>query len=58
MLSRVRLLRLAEGPDQGYVDVDLVLDLGNSRSCGFLSRTRPRTDRTQSVSREVAKTRR
>lgn len=35
-LSRVRMLRLSDGPDQGYVDVDLVLDLGNSRSCGFL----------------------
>ncbi|MGX9964295.1 virulence factor SrfB [Roseomonas sp. F4] len=32
--TRVRMLRLTE--DQNYVDVDLVLDLGNSRGCAFL----------------------
>jgi hypothetical protein len=34
--TRVRMLRLSDAEEQGYVDVDLVLDLGNSRSCGFL----------------------
>jgi hypothetical protein len=38
MMPRVELvdLRTAEATPGGYIDVDLVLDLGNSRSCGFL----------------------
>jgi hypothetical protein len=38
MMPRVELvdLRTAENTPGGYIDVDLVLDLGNSRSCGFL----------------------
>ncbi len=34
--ARVRVLPLEQADEQRFVDVDLVLDLGNSRSCGFL----------------------
>lgn len=44
--TRVRMLRLGEARDQTYIDVDLVLDLGNSRSCGFLVEQLPGQSRS------------